>query len=155
MAEDGARGPDADVARGDRRPRSATAGRSVSASGITGITLPFALPTQSIWTGLGIIGAWLAAILGLSYYVRRWIGIATWRWLHRWTLLAYVLCLGHSIGSGTDARSVWMLVLLGAVTLPVIVIGGIRLRGVLGGRAASPAAAVRPSAPASQLRAEI
>ena len=65
--------------------------------------MPFALPTQSLWTGLGIIGAWLAAILGLSYYARRWIGIATWRWLHRWTLLAYVLCLGHSIGSGTDS----------------------------------------------------
>lgn len=123
--------------------------------GITGITLPFALPTQSVWTGFGIIGAWLAAILGLSYYARRWIGIATWRWLHRWTLLAYVLCLGHSIGSGTDARSPWMLVLLGAVTLPVIVVGGFRLRGALGRRAAQPTPAAGPAATPPQLHAGV
>jgi len=102
--------------------------------GISGITLPFALAAQSAWTGIGIIGAWLAAILGLSYYARRWIGIAAWRWLHRWTLLAYVMCLAHSIGSGTDASSPWMLVLLGAATVPVLAIGTVRLRGVLGAR---------------------
>jgi len=117
--------------------------------GITGIALPFALPSQSAWTGVGIIGGWLAAILGLSYYVRRWIGVATWRWLHRWTLLAYVMCLGHSIGSGTDASSPWMLVLLGATTLPVIVIGAMRLRGVLDRRAGDrvPARPGNPPAP--------
>ncbi len=110
--------------------------------GIAGISLPFALPTQSVWTGVGIIGAWMTALLGLSYYARRWIGIAAWRWLHRWTLLAYVLCLGHAIGSGTDARSTWLLALLGAVTLPVIVVGGFRLRGALGRQAANPVPAV-------------
>ena len=58
---------------------------------------------KQFWTGLGVIGAWLAAILGLSYYVRHWIGTSTWRKLHRWTLLAYLLALAHTIGSGTDA----------------------------------------------------
>jgi methionine sulfoxide reductase heme-binding subunit len=115
--------------------------------GLSGITLPFALASQPVWTGLGIIGAWLAAILGLSYYVRRFIGVAAWRWLHRWTLLAYALCLGHSIGSGTDASSPWMLALLGAATLPVIAIGAARLWGALGGRTAPgrPVAQASPS----------
>ena len=119
--------------------------------GIAGIALPFALPTQPVWTGIGIIGAWMTALLGLSYYARRWIGIAAWRWLHRWTLLAYVLCLGHTIGSGSDAQSTWMLVLLGAVTFPVIVIGGFRLRDALDRTAVNSSPAVRPSTPASRL----
>ena len=47
---------------------------------------------------------WLALILGLSFYVRKWIGTRTWRWLHRWTLAVYVLALA-AVGAGTDGRS--------------------------------------------------
>ena len=75
--------------------------------GLAGIALPFALASQPLWTGVGIIAGWLAAIVGLSFYVRRWIGVAVWRWLHRWTLGVYLLGLAHTLGSGTDARSVW------------------------------------------------
>ena len=84
------------------------------------IALPFAMPGQPVWTGVGIIAGWLAAILGLSFYVRRWIGVRVWRWLHRWTLLVYVLGLAHTLGSGTDAESAWLLVTLGATALPVV-----------------------------------
>ena len=77
-------------------------GDSYLAPGLSGITVPFVLGFKQFWTGLGVVGAWLAAILGLSYYVRRWIGTSTWRKLHRWTLLAYLLALAHTIGSGTD-----------------------------------------------------
>jgi sulfoxide reductase heme-binding subunit YedZ len=98
--------------------------------GLAGIALPFALRSQPVWTGIGIIGAWLAAILGLSYYARRWIGASAWRWMHRWTLLAYVMCLAHSIGSGTDSGSAWFLVLLAGTTAPVLVIGLGRLGGI-------------------------
>jgi sulfoxide reductase heme-binding subunit YedZ len=90
------------------------------------ITLPFTLPVQPVWTGLGIIGGWLAAALGLSYYIRRWIGTARWRKLHRWTLLAWGLSVVHTIGLGTDARSPWFLVLLGAAVAPVIALVGSR-----------------------------
>jgi sulfoxide reductase heme-binding subunit YedZ len=75
---------------------------------------------KQLWTGLGVVGGWLAAILGISYYVRHWIGAATWRKLHRWTLLAYVLALAHTIGSGTDAASSWMLAILAAAVVPAL-----------------------------------
>ena len=84
------------------------------------IALPFAMPNQPVWTGIGVMAGWLAAILGLSFYVRRWIGVKVWRWLHRWTLLVYVLGIAHTLGSGTDARSTWLLLILGATTLPVV-----------------------------------
>ena len=59
-------------------------------------------------------------ILGLSSYVRKWIGAKTWRWLHRFTIVVYLLALGHVIGAGTDATSVWMLALLTILTAPIV-----------------------------------
>ena len=73
--------------------------------GIAGITLPFQMSYRPLWTGIGIIAAWLTAILGPSFYARKWIGVKTWRWLHRWIIAAYFLALAHVVGAGTDGRS--------------------------------------------------
>ena len=80
--------------------------------GLAGITLPFALSYRPLFTGVGIIAGWLAAILGLSFYARKRIGVKTWRFMHRFTIVVYLLALVHVIGSGTDARSPWMMALL-------------------------------------------
>jgi methionine sulfoxide reductase heme-binding subunit len=93
-------------------------GDSYLRPGIAGIVLPFALKVKPIWTGVGVIGGWLAGILGFSFYARRWIGVSVWRKLHRWTVLAYVLAVVHALGSGTDARSVWFIATLAAITVP-------------------------------------
>ena len=69
---------------------------------------------------MGIIAGWLAAILGLGFYVRKRIGVKTWRFMHRFTVVAYLLALGHVIGSGTDAGSPWMIALLTALTAPIV-----------------------------------
>ena len=39
--------------------------------GLTGIAVPFALRFKTAFTGLGILAAYLAMLLGLSFYVRR------------------------------------------------------------------------------------
>ena len=91
--------------------------------GLAGVTLPFALAGQTVWTPIGIIAGWLAAIVTLSFYVRHWIGVGVWRSLHRWTLAVYVLGIAHTLGSGTDARSTWLLVILGATAAPVVFAG--------------------------------
>jgi sulfoxide reductase heme-binding subunit YedZ len=86
---------------------------------ITEITIPFVIHRQPLLTGLGIIGGWLAALLGLSFYARRWIGARTWRRMHRWTVAVYLLGLVHAIGLGTDGRSTWFLLLVGVMAAPV------------------------------------
>lgn len=50
-------------------------------------------------------------------------GIAAWRWLHRWTLAVYLLAVAHTLGSGSDARSTWLLALLGVTSIPIVFIG--------------------------------
>lgn len=94
---------------------------------LTDLVLPFAMANQPLWTGVGIIGGWLAAILGLSFYVRRWIGPSLWRRMHRWTLAVYVLSVVHTLGSGTDAGSSWLLLVLIATALPIVFLATLRV----------------------------
>lgn len=83
------------------------------------ISMPFTIGYRPLWTSLGIIGGWIAAALGLSYYARRRIGTRLWRKLHRATVLAWALGLAHTIGAGTDANEPWLqaTMLAGAVVI--------------------------------------
>jgi sulfoxide reductase heme-binding subunit YedZ len=76
--------------------------------GVSGITVPFAMTYRSLFTGLGVIAAWLAALLGLTFYIRRWIGPRLWRKMHRATIVVYVLGFVHTLGAGTDAATWWL-----------------------------------------------
>ncbi|HKE80764.1 MAG TPA: FAD-binding oxidoreductase [Solirubrobacteraceae bacterium] len=84
------------------------------------ITIPFTSAHEPLWTGLGVAGGWLAAILGLSYWVRHRIGAGLWRKLHRATVLVYVLAVAHTLGAGTDASAPWMRVLLIGTGAPIL-----------------------------------
>jgi Ferric reductase like transmembrane component. len=87
--------------------------------GLAGIAVPFTMSYRPVFTGLGIIAGWTAATLGLTFYVRRWIGSRTWRMMHRFTILAYGLAVVHVAGAGTDARHPWMIALLTLLIVPV------------------------------------
>ncbi|MFN8216445.1 MAG: ferric reductase-like transmembrane domain-containing protein [Solirubrobacterales bacterium] len=100
--------------------------------GVAGIAVPFAMSFKTAFTGLGIIGGYLAALLGLSYYVRRRIGAKLWRKAHRATVVVYLLGLVHALGAGTDATAVWFRWWV-MVTTPVI--GGLFVYRVLSERA--------------------
>jgi sulfoxide reductase heme-binding subunit YedZ len=84
------------------------------------IAIPFVSSYQRWWMAAGIIGGWGLAILGLSYYARARIGVQRWRRLHRFTALAWLLGLAHSLGQGTDAGAAWFLVSLALVALPAL-----------------------------------
>jgi sulfoxide reductase heme-binding subunit YedZ len=102
-------------------------GDSYLRPGLAGIAIPFVMAHKPLWTGLGVIGGWLAALLGLTFYVRRWIGPKLWRRMHRWTLAVYVLAVVHTLGAGTDARSFWLLLVVIATSAPVVVLAAMRL----------------------------
>jgi methionine sulfoxide reductase heme-binding subunit len=102
-------------------------GDSYLRPGLSGIAIPFVMSHKPVWTGLGVVGGWMAALLGLSFYVRRWVGPKLWRKMHRWTLAVYVLAVAHTLGAGTDARSFWLLVIVIATAAPLAVMAAIRL----------------------------
>jgi methionine sulfoxide reductase heme-binding subunit len=84
------------------------------------VTVPFVGPFKTGWTAVGIVSGWLLIALGLSYYARARIGIERWRRLHRFTALAWLLGLVHSLGEGTDAGQTWFLAMIGIVTVPAL-----------------------------------
>ncbi len=89
--------------------------------GIAGITVPGAIAYRPLWTGLGIAGGYLAAALGLSFYIRKSIGPKLWRRAHRLTIVVYLLAVAHTLGAGTDASTPWLRAWL-IVTAPAIAI---------------------------------
>ncbi len=109
--------------------------------GVTGIAVPFAMSFKTAFTGLGIIGGYLAALLGLSYYVRKRVGARLWRKAHRAAILVYLLGLVHALGAGTDATAVWF---RWWVMLTTPLIGGLFVYRVLSERAKKQARAAVP-----------
>jgi methionine sulfoxide reductase heme-binding subunit len=90
------------------------------------IALPFAWSYKTLWTSIGIIGGWALIILGVSYYARHAIGANRWRKLHRFTALAWIAGIVHTLGEGTDAGQMWFLAMLAVVAVPAVVLLAVR-----------------------------
>jgi methionine sulfoxide reductase heme-binding subunit len=111
---------------------------------IADISIPFASSYKTIWTATGIVAFWALAALGVSYYARARIGVARWRMLHRFTALAWLLGLAHSLGEGSDAGETWFLAMTAAVALPALLLLARRLLPAPGSsRAARPRTVAR------------
>jgi methionine sulfoxide reductase heme-binding subunit len=107
------------------------------------ISIPFVSGYERGWTSAGIIAGWGLALLGLSYYAKRRIGAARWRKLHRFTALAWIAGIVHSLGEGTDAGQLWFQAMTAIVVAPAIALLLFRhLRPSGSTRAARPAAGV-------------
>jgi sulfoxide reductase heme-binding subunit YedZ len=85
---------------------------------LTEVAIPFAGSYKTLWTSTGIIAFWMMLLLGLSYYARAKIGMQRWRVLHRFTALAWVLGVIHSLGMGTDAGQAWFLAMTAVAVIP-------------------------------------
>ncbi len=115
--------------------------------GISGISVPFTMSFRPLFTGFGIIAGYLAAILGLSFYVRRRIGPRLWRKAHQLTIVVYALAVAHTLGAGTDATTPWLRwwIAITAPTILVLFVARVRA-GMQAGRAAA-ARRARPELP--------
>jgi sulfoxide reductase heme-binding subunit YedZ len=93
------------------------------------VAVPFVSSYKTLWTTTGIVAFWAMLILGISYYARSRIGMQRWRRLHRFTALAWVLGLAHSLGEGTDAGTTWFLAMTAIVVLPALCLLAVRWLG--------------------------
>ena len=124
----------ADRAAGARRGRpptgcccSPTAGCGRSSHEVL---IPFTTGYRPLWTGLGILAAYGAVGLSLTYYARRRLGHRRWRNAHRFIPIAWALAAAHVIGAGTDVVSLWLQVVLAATIAAIVVL--IVQRGLAG-----------------------
>jgi methionine sulfoxide reductase heme-binding subunit len=122
-------------------------------AGLTDVLVPFAMDYRPVWTGLGILAAYLTAGLSLTYYARGRLGARRWRTAHRLIPIAWAMAAVHVIGAGTDAGSLWLQVPVALTMSLALTLLGHR---ILGGRAGRGATAPRPTptAPAATATTE-
>ncbi len=73
--------------------------------------LPFTGSYRPLWLGLGAVALDLLVALTVTSVLRRRLGLATWRAVHRLAYACWPIALVHGLGTGSDARTLWMLVL--------------------------------------------
>ena len=108
------------------------------------VLIPFTTGYRPLWTGLGILAAYGAVGLSLTYYARRRLGSRRWRTAHRFIPIAWALAAAHVIGAGTDAVSLWLEAILAATIAAIAVLLAQRW---LSGRERPPAAEPTPGRP--------
>lgn len=109
--------------------------------GIAGIAVPFVGRYEPLWTGIGIVGGYIVAALGLSFYFRKRIGAQRWRRLHRFIAVGWAMSALHTLGSGTDAGDLWLRALVMAPAGVVLALLVHRIQAARSKRAPAPAAA--------------
>jgi methionine sulfoxide reductase heme-binding subunit len=89
---------------------------------VADVLVPLAWSYRTLWTTLGISAGWLLLLLGPTFYIRRRVGAARWRSLHRFAALAWLAGLVHAFGEGTDAGQTWFIAIAAAVAVPAILL---------------------------------
>ena len=87
------------------------------------------IPWQATWTAatfgynLGIFALYLALLLGPTYYLRGKLGVRTWRFAHRFTLVIYILSVWHTLILGADiAYYSWIRPFIWLAQIPLLVL---------------------------------
>ncbi|MGZ8693667.1 MAG: ferric reductase-like transmembrane domain-containing protein [Gaiellaceae bacterium] len=84
--------------------------------GLAALLVPGLAGYRPVATGLGVFAAELAALIILSFPLRKRIGVRAWRRLHFATYAVFAAATAHGLAAGTDTRQPWVFGLyLGAV----------------------------------------
>lgn len=92
----------------------------VNLGGLLTVIVPFASPYRTFWLAMGTIAFDLILALILTSLLRRHIGYSRWRSLHWLAYAAWPVAVVHGLGAGTDAGSLWMVIIAIACLWAVI-----------------------------------
>jgi hypothetical protein len=83
--------------------------------------VPFATNYRPLWMGFGAVAADLLIALVITSLVRRRLGYTAWRNVHWAAYACWPVAILHGLGTGSDTKATWMLVLtLGSVAAVLI-----------------------------------
>jgi predicted ferric reductase len=92
--------------------------------------VPFAGSYRPFWLGLGAISFDLLLAVTVTSLLRKRMGYASWRAIHWLTYASWPIALLHGLGTGSDVKSTWLLVL--SIACMAVVLGAVLAR-VIGG----------------------
>jgi predicted ferric reductase len=67
------------------------------------LLIPFISSYRPVWIGIGIIGFYLMALVTVTFYMRKRIGMKAFRTIHVFSLVSYFAITLHSFLSGSDS----------------------------------------------------
>lgn len=89
--------------------------------GVLNAVAPFTGSYRPVWLGLGVLSVELLVALVITSLLRHRIGFRLWRTVHFAAYACWPTALLHTLGTGSDVRSAWALVLgLGCVASVVV-----------------------------------
>ncbi len=83
--------------------------------------VPVGAGYRPLWLGLGVIAAELFVAVLLTSLVRHRLGFRLWRAVHLLSYASWPVAVLHGIGTGTDTKSVWAILLVVACVGSVLV----------------------------------
>jgi sulfoxide reductase heme-binding subunit YedZ len=83
--------------------------------------IPFGSSYRPIWLGFGAVAFDLLVAVAATSLVRRRLGYQTWRAVHWAAYASWPVALIHGLGTGSDTKSGWMLLVVAGVVIAVIV----------------------------------
>jgi methionine sulfoxide reductase heme-binding subunit len=86
------------------------------------LIVPLTSRYRPLWTGLGIFAAELLLALAITNHYRRRLPYRFWRRAHYLNFAVWAAATLHGLGSGTDRRAPWLLLLYSASAAIVIVL---------------------------------
>ena len=84
------------------------------------ILVPFISPYRPFWVGVGVIGFYVTLLVTVTFYLRKWIGMRTFRLIHVLSLVGYLGVTLHGVYAGTDTPLPAMKFLYEATGLAVL-----------------------------------
>ena len=82
--------------------------------------IPFISSYRPVWLGLGTLAADLFLAVLITSLVRHRLGYRTWRLVHWLSYASWPAAVLHSVGTGSDAKRGWLLVLTAACVIAVV-----------------------------------
>jgi sulfoxide reductase heme-binding subunit YedZ len=77
--------------------------------GITAAIVPFGSYYRTFWLGLGTVAFEMLLAIVATSLLRHVIGARAWRAVHWLAYASWPIAVVHGLGTGTDARTAWLL----------------------------------------------
>jgi DMSO/TMAO reductase YedYZ heme-binding membrane subunit len=82
--------------------------------------IPFRSSYRPLWLGLGTLSFDLLIALVVTSLLRHRLGYRTWRQIHWLAYACWPIAVVHGLGTGSDTKSAWMLLVTAACTAAVV-----------------------------------
>lgn len=94
---------------------------------ITAAVIPFISSYRPFWLGLGALAFDLMLALAITSLLRRRLGYPAWRAVHWLAYVCWPVAVLHGLGTGTDTKVWWMLLLTAVCVAAVVVAACVRI----------------------------